>query len=67
MCLSRAAGMSPASLHLAGRKSLVEMKDQAPKVQGKEKIQAPAQIAPDQDKGTATPWASPFITLPFVG
>lgn len=48
MCLARAARMSPASPDLTGRKSLIEIKDQAPKVQGKEKSQGTDQIPPDQ-------------------
>jgi len=58
--------MSPASRDLTGRRSLVEMKGQAPRVQGQEKSQAPGQIPPDQGPrhsytlGTTLAW-------PFVG
>lgn len=48
MCLVRAAGMYPASPDVIGRKSLVQIKYQAPKMQGKEKSWAPGQMSPDQ-------------------
>lgn len=45
------------------RKSLVEMKDQTPKVQGKEKSQAPDQIAPDQGQRHSYPMGITSLTL----
>ena len=63
MCLAREAGMSPASPDLIGRKSLVEKQDQASKVQGKEKSQAPDQVSPDQGQRHSYPLGITSQTL----
>lgn len=74
MCLARAAGVSPASPDLTARKSLVEIKHQAPKVQGKKKSHAPGQVSPDQGQRHRYPLGIPSLPLvrlplahPFVG